>query len=265
MTYIDAIILGLIQGMTEFIPVSSSGHLVIASKLLGIDNSFTFDVLINFGTLSALIYFYKSKLKQIIGRMFSGKEWKFVLKIIVATLPAVVIGILFDYQIEKLNDYIWVVIIMLIVLGVIFILFGKPNQDANNQEVEKSATWKRSIIIGIAQAIALIPGTSRSGITTLAGLRLNLSASKAAEFSFLLAIPIITAASFKMLLSEQGRSFVIENTGVFVVGNIVSFTAGLISVSFFISLLSKRGLRDFGWYRLGLATVLIILTVTGVI
>jgi undecaprenyl-diphosphatase len=265
MTFIDAIVLGLVQGITEFIPISSTGHLVITSHLLGVGNVFTFDVLLNFGTLLALIIFYKNRIWSIIIRTFKGKEWLLLAKIIIATIPAVAAGILLKDQIEKMNEMVWVVIAMLLVIGIPMILVGKPNKNADNREIEESVGWKSTIKIGVAQAIALIPGVSRSGITILTGLMSNLSASKAAEFSFLLAIPVIAGASFKTLLMDGGIAFVRDNFTAVAVGNITSFIAGILAISFLIKFISKRGLKDFGWYRIGLALILIILGVAGII
>lgn len=265
MSFLYSIILGLIQGLTEFIPVSSSGHLVIASHLLNINNAFTFDSLLNFGTLMALVLYYKERLWSLIVRMFKGREWLLIIKIILATIPAALAGLIFDKQIERLNEIVWVVIIMLIMVAIPMIIAGKEKEAADNSEIEKSISWMRSIKVGVAQAFSLIPGVSRSGLTILAGLKSGLSAVRAAEFSFLLAIPIIAAGSFKILLSKEGLDFVSNNLGATIVGNLVSFIAGFLAVSFFINLLGKRGLKDFGWYRLGLAIVLIILLVAGII
>lgn len=258
MSIIDAIVLGLVQGITEFIPVSSSGHLVIFSHLLGVGNAFTFDVLLNFGTLLALIIFYKKLIWSITQRMFNGKEWPLVAKIIIATIPAVLIGILLKSQIEWLNGMIWVVVIMLVVIGIPMILVGKPKDNADDREIEKSVGWKATAKIGLAQILAFIPGTSRSGITILAGLRSNLSAARAAEFSFLLAIPIIAGASLKTLLSDGGVGFIKDNLAAVAVGNIASFVAGILAISFLMKLIAKRGLKDFGWYRIVLAVLLVV-------
>jgi undecaprenyl-diphosphatase len=265
MSILHALILGLVQGLTEFIPVSSSGHLVIAAHLLHINDAFTFDSLLNFGTLAALIIYFRKRIGLLLVRMFKGKEWPIIGKVILATIPAVFAGVFFDKQIAKLNDMVWVVIVMLIVVGIPMIVFGNENTHANNEEIEKSISKMTSVKVGIAQTIALIPGSSRAGLTILAGMRSNLSAKRAAEFSFLLAIPIIAGASFKILLSKEGMDFVTYNLGTTIFGNLVSFASGLIAVSFFISLLGKRGLKDFGWYRIGLAGVLIILAIAGII
>lgn len=265
MSIINAIILGLVQGLTEFIPVSSSGHLVIISHFLDIENAFTFDVLLNFGSLLALIIFYRKRLLEIVTHIFRDKEWSLALKVIVATIPAVIIGVFFKNYIEILNNMIWVVVVMLIIVGVLMIIFGDANEKADEREVERSVDWKLALKIGFAQMIALIPGTSRSGITILTGIRGNLSAARAAEFSFLLAIPIIAGASLKTLVSSEGREFISSNMGPFLVGNFVSFISGILAINFLIKLISKRGLKDFGWYRVALGLLLICLLLTNVI
>ncbi len=259
MLIINAIILGLVQGLTEFLPISSSGHLVIASHLLKLDDAFTFDVLLNFGSLLALVVYYRQRIWSIIVRIFGGKEWLLLTKVIVATIPAVVIGLLFNSQIQKLDNMIWVVIAALIIFGIPMILAGKANPDADDREIEQSVGWKLSIKTGLAQTLALIPGVSRSGITILTGLRNNLSAERAAEFSFLLAIPIITGASLKTLLSNGGMEFVKNNMAAFAIGNIVCFIAGILAINFMIKLIANKGLKYFGWYRIILAAVLIVL------
>jgi len=265
MSIIDAIVLGLVQGVTEFIPVSSSGHLVITSKLLGVGNSFTFDVLLNFGTLLALVIFYRKRIWLIITRIFNGKDWPLVAKLVVATIPAVVIGLFFNDVIEQLNGYIGIVIITLLIVGLLMIFGGRENKEADDREIEQSVGWKRTIKIGLAQMLALIPGVSRSGITILTGIRSNLSAKKAAEFSFLMAIPVTAGATFKTLLSSGGMEFIKTNFMSFAIGNIVSFAFGMIAINFLIKLISKRGLRDFGYYRIALAAVLAILLIIGLI
>jgi undecaprenyl-diphosphatase len=265
MTYIDAIILGLVQGLTEFIPVSSSGHLVIASQLLHVQNAFTFDTLLNFGTLLALVIFYRKRIWSLIVRVLKGRDWKLVGQLIAATVPAVIIGFAFSAQIEKLNNMIWVVIFMLVSVGIVMVVAGKPNPDADDEELEKSVSWPIAIKIGLIQALALIPGTSRSGVTILMGLRNNLSAARAAEFSFLLAIPVLAGGSLKTLASESGRLLIQNNTGQFIVGNLVAFASGMLAISFLLKLLGSRGLKDFGWYRIASGAVLAILLITGII
>lgn len=266
MSFLDSIILGLIQGLTEFIPVSSTGHLVIVSQLFNIEEAFTFDVLLNFGTLIALLVYYRQKIWSLLAGIFKAKDWLLISRLVIATIPAALVGVIFTKQITAMNDILWLVIIMLIAIGVLMIIFGQEKAvNLADRKSDQKISFMTSIKVGLAQALALIPGTSRSGITILAGLRSGLSAKKAAEFSFLLAIPIILGACLNTLLSSDGLDFVSHNLGAVLVGNLVSFGAGLLAVHCLISLVSKRGLKDFGWYRLGLALILIILSITGII
>ena len=265
MSIIDAIVLGLVQGLTEFIPVSSSGHLVIVSHLLGVGDAFTFDTLLNFGTLLALVIYYRKRIWSLITRVFKGKDWKLLGQLIAATIPALIAGVLFASQIEKLNNMIWVVIFMLVSIGIIMVVAGKANKDADDREIEQSVSWPIAVKIGLIQAVALIPGSSRSGVTILMGLRNNLSAARAAEFSFLLAIPILAGGSLKMLVSSKGQAFLQDNISVLLIGNLVAFISGMLAISFLLKLLGTRGLKDFGWYRIGLGGVLAILLITGII
>ncbi len=264
MSIIDAIVLGLVQGVTEFIPVSSSGHLVIASSLLGVGNSFIFDVLLNIGTLLALIIYYRKRIWSIIVRVFQGREWILIAKLVVATIPAVVIGLLLDNIIEMLNGYILVVVVTLLAIGILMILFGSENKDSDDREIEQSVGWKKTIKLGLAQMIALIPGISRSGITILTGLKSNLSAKRAAEFSFLMAIPVTAGAICKTLIGG-GVEFIKTNPLSFVIGNITSFVFGILAISFLIKLISKKGLKPFGYYRIALAIILFALVFVGLI
>jgi undecaprenyl-diphosphatase len=265
MSIINAIILGLVQGVTEFIPVSSSGHLVIVSHLLNVGDAFTFDTLLNVGSLVALIVYYRKRIWSIITRTFMGKEWLLLIKIITATIPAVIFGVLLGSQIDALNNMVWVVTLTTLIIGILMILVGKANKNADDQEIEKSVNLKTSSKIGLAQAVALIPGISRSGITILTGLRCNLSAARSAEFSFLLAIPVIAGACAKMLLSSSGFSLLTHNLVAVIIGNIICFISGMLAINFLIKLISKRGLKDFGWYRVGLSILLVVLILTNIL
>lgn len=265
MSIFNAIVLGLIQGVTEFAPVSSSGHLVIFNHLLNAGNAFTFDVLLNFGTLFALIIFYRKRIVSIIQRFFKPQGWVLVVKVIMATIPAVAVGLLMRDQIEVLNGWIWLVIAMQVLVGIPMIIIGRQNKDCDDREMEQSVGWKTSLKIGLMQMLALIPGVSRSGITILTGLRLNLSAARAAEFSFLMAIPVLAGGATKTLLSSEGQEFITNNMATFIVGNIFAFIAGMLVINFLIKWIAKRGLKDFGWYRICLAAVLSCLLIFNII
>lgn len=263
MSIISAIILGLVQGLTEFIPVSSSGHLVLTQRFLGV-NSFTFDVLLNFGTLLALVVFYRKRIWQIVTDIIVKRRIELAAKLLAATIPTVCVGLLLADSIEKFNENVILVCIMLALVGALMIWFGHERDDAAIGKINH-VSWRSTAVIALAQACALIPGTSRSGITILAGLREKLSAKAAAEFSFMLAIPTILGASLKTLVSHEGRAFVVHHPLPVLVGNIVSFAAGMVAIRFLIDLLSRKGLRAFGFYRIGLASVLAVLLLFKVI
>lgn len=262
MSVLVTIILGLVQGLTEFIPVSSSGHLVIASALLrtndDVSEAFIFSVLLNFGTLLALVVFYWQRLLRIASGIIRERQFSLVGKLLVATIPAVLVGLLLGNILEKLDTQIVPVALMLLALGIIMIIAGRPNREATDAALER-IPLPTFLWVGLMQAVALMPGTSRSGITILTGLKWGLSAERAAELSFMLAIPTIFGAALKVLLSDEGRSYVVVHWQMVLLGNVVSFLSGYIAIRFLINLVNKHGLVPFGWYRIALAAVLILL------
>jgi undecaprenyl-diphosphatase len=258
MDIIDAVVLGLVQGLAEFIPVSSSGHLIVASELFGLDSSFEFDVLLNIGTVLALIWYFRVK----IAGLFKGTlttQKGLILALIVGTIPTALVGGLYT----DFFDQSWVrsaqtAAVMLISVGLIMVwLDSRANGERDLAKVDISD----GLGSGLAQVLALIPGTSRSGITIIAGRWRGLNYQTAAEFSFLLGVPILTGAVVRVLLDTEGRSFVSEHTAEFLLGNVMSFAAGLWAVSFMIGWLGRHSLKPFGWYRIGLGLLVLILTV----
>jgi undecaprenyl-diphosphatase len=261
MHWLTVIILGFVQGVTEFIPVSSSGHLVIAQHLLGNSSSFELDVLLNFGTLLALVIYFRKRIFGIISDVFIRRDFHLVFKLIVATIPALAVGFLFQGFIENSLQGPWIVVIMLTVVGVLMIMSKnwQPKKAlAVNNDLHK-ASYKHSLLIGLAQCVSLISGTSRSGSTILAALKLGYSKEKAAEWSFLMGIPIILGASLKILAGHKGMDYVQTYPLEFLVANVVSFISGMAAIHYLMKLLQQKGLYWFGWYRLALAVVLIIL------
>jgi undecaprenyl-diphosphatase len=195
---------------------------------------------------------------------FEHKKWHILGLLFIATIPAVCIGFVFGDTISRFGQSVWIVVIALIVVGALMIVYGNERKEKVITADEKISK-KQALTIGIAQAIALIPGVSRSGITILSGLRLGFSTKLAADFSFLLAIPIIFGASMRVLLSDEGLAFVQEDFGLFLAGNIASFLFGALAISTLLKYLRNHGLAIFGWYRIGLALVLSALLLTGVI
>lgn len=253
LSLLEAIILGLVQGATEFLPISSTGHLVLVDKVLGFDSSFEFDVLLNIGTILALIIYYRKTIFDLISNCKSNL--KIFSLIVVATIPAVIIGFIWSDLIENKLQSAWVVVFMLIFIGLLMI--WSPTK-SKGKSVDKLSVVE-SAKIGLAQALALIPGTSRSGITILAGQSQGLNSIESARFSFLMAIPVISGATLKVALSGDGRSFIASNPTQLLFGNLASFLAGLLAVNFLIDILGKKGLKPFGWYRICLGIVLAVL------
>lgn len=260
MNGLDAIILGAVQGFTEFIPVSSSGHLILAEKFLGLNGNFTFDVLLNFGTLLALFIFFRGRIFNILHQIFVERNLHYLFVLVVGVLPVAVIGLLFNDQLKSLDRYTWLVTLMLFVVGLPMILIGREDRKPRVR-VDSDATYKDALVIGGIQLFALIPGVSRSGSTILAGLRRGFSAQAAADFSFLMAVPTILGASLHTLISHDGQSFISNHLGLFLLGNFVSFICGALAIETLLRFLRKHGLRVFGYYRVGLAVILTLLMI----
>ena len=249
MGIIEAIILGIIQGLTEFLPVSSSGHLELAKFILGDDalpkESLTFTVILHFATaLSTLIIFRKEVLQIFIGLFqFSwNDETKFSLKIIISMVPAVIIGLLFEEQLEYFfSGQILLVGAMLLVTAVLLVLADK----AKTTDVKTS--YKSALIIGIAQAIAMLPGISRSGATISTSVLLKIDRTQAARFSFLMVVPLIVGKIAKDLL---GGDLVVESAEVFpmFIGFVAAFLSGLLACKWMLALVKKSKLYYFSIY-----------------
>lgn len=243
MTLIQAIILGIVQGITEFLPISSSGHLVLGETLfnLDVDGLKDFDVVVHVGSLLAiLIYFWRDLLKT--------KYWPWL---ILGTVPAVIVGFTLEDQIDAIFRSALSVGIVMLIMGAIFCIperFGKTG---------KKLTWLNVILIGFAQALALIPGVSRSGSTIFTGTMLGLKREEAARFSFMLGSIAIAGAG---LLTALDLTEISIGTGTLAAGFIASFAAGLASVTWLMRFLRKHSLRTFGIYLILIGGVTIIVT-----
>jgi undecaprenyl-diphosphatase len=255
MTWIDMVILAIVQGITEFLPISSTGHMIIAQSLLGVESSDfvkAFIVNIQFGTiLSVLILYWR--------RFFQSVD--FYLKLFVAFIPAAIIGFLFSNYIDALLENVIVVAFSLLAGGVILLFadkwFHKP--DENNQTV----SFPKALKIGLFQCIAMIPGISRSAATIIGGMTQKLTRKNAAEFSFFLAVPTMFAASaFKLFKTYQ--CFNSHNIKLLIGGNIIAFIIGAIAIKSFIAYLTKYGFRAFGYYRIIVGLIILGLWAFGV-
>ena len=254
MSYIEAFILALIQGLTEFLPISSSAHLILPSAILGWeDQGLAFDVAVHVGTLAAVVIYFRkeviSLLSAFLGSIFKGersKEAKLAWMIVLATIPACVFGLLMKDIIELYLRSAWVIATTTIVFGLLLWYVDKHSKLADD---EYQADWKKALFIGIAQALAMIPGTSRSGATITAALYLGFTREAAARFSFLMSIPIITLAGgyLGLKLVTSGEPV---HVGFLLTGIVTSFISAYICIHFFLKMISRMGMTPFVIYRL---------------
>jgi undecaprenyl-diphosphatase len=259
MSIFQAIILAIIEGLTEFLPVSSTGHMIIGSSVLGIaENPFVknYTVIIQFGAiLSVLVLYWKRFLKS----------FDFYVKLLVAFIPAAIIGFLASDYIDMLLENVIVVAITLL-LGGIFLLFVDKIFEQNEKKPDSEPNLKSAFIIGVFQVIAMIPGVSRSAATIIGGLTQKLTRKAAAEFSFFLAVPTMFAAtSYKLLKIYQSETgFTSHDIQVLAVGNIVAFVVALLAIKLFIGFLTKHGFKVFGWYRIVVGLVILGMYFAGI-
>ena len=254
MSYFEAFILALIQGLTEFLPISSSAHLILPSAVLGWeDQGLAFDVAVHVGTLAAVMIYFRSEvvslLSAFLASIFKGdrsKEAKLAWMIILATIPACVFGLLMKDFIELYLRSAWVIATTTIVFG---LLLWYVDKYSSLEDDEYQADWKKALFIGVAQALAMIPGTSRSGATITAALYLGFTREAAARFSFLMSIPIILLAGGYLGLKLVSSGDPIH-LGVLLTGIVTSFISAYVCIHFFLKLISRMGMTPFVIYRL---------------
>ncbi len=250
MNYLYAIILGMVEGITEFLPISSTGHLILTSKILSIEQTeFTksFEIIIQMGAIFSIILIYFKKLIS---------DIKLIKILIVAFLPSAIMGFLFSDFIKTYLFNYFIVCSMLIIWGVVFIVVEKLFE--NRKVFREGIDYKTALLIGLFQCFALIPGTSRSGATIVGGMLLGLNRRDATEFSFLLSVPTIVSASFYDMYKEKEILFG-SNFGILVVGFITSFIFAYISVKWLLNFVSKHSLIVFGIYRIFVGIIFILL------
>ncbi|OGF27606.1 undecaprenyl-diphosphatase UppP [Candidatus Falkowbacteria bacterium RIFOXYB2_FULL_47_14] len=263
MMYINAIIFGIVQGITEFLPVSSSGHLVVLHELIAlpIDNEAVFDVTLHLATLFAVIYFLRVEVWRLITgwiRSLGGEkndDGRLAWLIILATIPAALVGAVFDDYIENVLRSPWLVIVMLTVVGSLFIIFEKYSRRVK----EYTALNARQVFfIGCAQALALIPGTSRSGITIIAGLGAGLQREASIRFSFILSIPIIAGAAVKKIPHLFNAGLNESESTVLAIAFVFAFFTAVLVIKYFLRFARNHSLNIFAFYRFILAAILIV-------
>lgn len=261
MSWLDAILLAIVEGLTEFLPVSSTGHMIMVSSWLGIAHepfTKTFTVAIQFGAiLSVVVLYWKRFFRSI----------QFYIRLFVAFLPAAAAGLLFEEKIDALLERVDVVGYMLIAGGIFFLFLDKifkPVIPSTTDEPEHITYWQ-ALNIGLFQIIAMIPGVSRSAATIIGGLSQRLTRKTAAEFSFFLAVPTMFAAtSYKLFkFYRDGNAFGTEEVNLLIIGNVVAFIVALIAIRSFIAYLTKYGFRVFGYYRIVAGAVVLLLYYLG--
>ncbi len=259
MSILHTIILGIVEGLTEFLPISSTGHMIIVQKLLNIESSEfvkAFTVNIQFGAILSVVVLYWKRFFQ---------TFDFYWKLLIAVIPALVIGFLFSEKIDSLLENVTVVAVMLVLGGVLMLFVDKwfeyPDKD---QEMD----WKRALKIGFMQCIAMIPGVSRSMASIVGGMTTKLTRKNAAEFSFFLAVPTMAAASgyklLKLFMDPAGKAMLSDNLKELLLGNVVAFVVAMVAIKFFISFLTKYGFKAFGYYRIAVGAAILILLMLGV-
>ena len=275
---IKAILFGIVEGITEWLPVSSTGHMILLNEFIKMDVSEEFWemflVVIQLGAILAVVIlfwnkifpFNLSKKAREEGKINKPEIWMLWAKIIVACLPAAVIGILFDDVFDALFYNGTCVAIALIVFGIGFIIIENHNKGKEAKITELSQIdFKTALLIGVFQLLAAIfPGTSRSGATILGGLLIGVSRTVAAEFTFFLAIPVMFGASLLKIL-KFGLSFTSMEAAILLIGMVVAFVVSIVVIKFLLGYIRKNDFKIFGWYRIILGIIVIIATVTGVI
>lgn len=262
MNTVQSIIIGIVEGLTEFIPVSSTGHMIITEKILHItENDFSkaFTVAIQLGAILAVVVLYRKK-------FLDFKNWQFYAKIAVGVVPALLLGFLFSKKIDALLESSTTVAISLLAGGIILLfidkLFKNPTIDK-----EENISFLKAILIGTWQCIAMIPGVSRSAASIIGGMQQKLTRNAAAEFSFFLAVPTMLAATCYKLFKyyQDYGGFTADEVKQLTIGNIVAFIVAVLAIKFFIGFLKKHGFKVWGYYRIIVGIVLLILIFTGYI
>lgn len=272
----ETIIIAIVEGLTEFLPVSSTGHMIITQNVLGVESTefvkaFTF--IIQFGAILSVVVLYWKRFFRLNHtpapedatplKKFLHK-YDFYWKLFVAFIPAAVLGLLFSDAIDAMLEKVEVVAVTLI-LGGVFMLFCDRIFNKGSEKTE--LTEKRAFWIGMFQCISMIPGVSRSMATIVGGMAQKLTRKAAAEFSFFLAVPTMFAATlFKMLklfMEPEGMEVLTNNMGTLIIGNIVAFIVAMLAIKFFISFVTKYGFKAFGWYRIVVGGAILIMLLTG--
>ncbi|WP_353079585.1 undecaprenyl-diphosphate phosphatase [Flavobacterium sp.] len=262
MDLLQAIIIAIIEGITEYLPVSSTGHMIFASSYFGIEKEEfvkLFQVSIQFGAILAVVVLYWKK-------FFDFSKLQFFIKLACAVVPALILGKLFDDKIEAVLEHPTPIAIVLIIGGIILLFVDRFFKNPTIHK-EEDITIKKAVTIGFWQCLAMMPGTSRSAASIIGGMQQGLSRQAAAEFSFFLAVPTMLAVTcYSVFLKTYDKSglkgFELilkteDNTKMFIIGNLVAFVVAVLAIKFFIEIIKKYGFKPWGWYRI-IAGILLI-------
>ena len=275
MDFLETIIIAIVEGLTEFLPVSSTGHMIITQSVLGVESTpfvRAFTVIIQFGAILSVVCLYWKRFFRLNRTPLPGNPsalrrflhtYDFYWKLLVAFIPAAVFGLALGDWIDTLLENVVVVAVML-VIGGIFMLFCDRIFNKGSDQTE--LTEKRAFYIGLFQCIAMIPGVSRSMATIVGGMAQKLTRKDAAEFSFFLAVPTMFAATaYKMLklFMDGGMEIIMNNLTALIIGNVVAFIVALLAIKFFISFVTKYGFKAFGWYRIIVGGVILVMLLMG--
>lgn len=290
MSTLEAIIVAIVEGLTEFLPVSSTGHMIITQALMGIESTpfvKAFTIIIQLGAILSVVVLYWKRFfklapikvfdKQAVAGVSGGRKiwiytkrfiqkYDFYWKLFIALLPAAFLGLLLDDYIDALLGNVLVVSVMLVIGGVVMLFvdrwFNKPS-------IDQKMSWQRALKVGFFQTIAMIPGVSRSFATIVGGMSTKLTRRNAAEFSFFLAVPTMAAAAgysvMKLIKDPANAVMLKENLSVLIIGNVVAFIVALGAIKFFIDFLTRYGFKAFGWYRIIVGLILIGLLFNGTV
>ena len=264
---IDIIILGIIQGIAEFLPISSSAHLIIFRDIFGIGANIgsnielTFDLALHFGTLLAIIiFFFNDLFKILVEGLTKGvktKDGKLFWYLILATIPAGLVGVLFEDVVDSFfRKQLWLIAIALIGMGIIIYIVDKKSKISINI---KEMKWYQALIVGCAQVFALIPGFSRSGTTITASRFLGLDREDSAKFSFYLSVPVVAGASLLSLIKDDTLNIILDNLMIFGTGILISFITGLLCISFLLKYIKKNDFKIFMIYRIILGILVLFI------
>jgi undecaprenyl-diphosphatase len=255
---LSALAMGVLEGLTEFLPISSTGHLILLGELIGFKGppGKVFEISIQLGAILAVIWYFRDTLiGLLVGMWHPGRPRYYVINLVLAFLPAVLIGLTLHKTITEALFNPWVVSVALIVGGIAIILIERMRPAPNIHSVPEIGPLA-ALIIGFGQALAMIPGTSRSGATIITALLLGVDRRTAAEFSFILAIPTMLAATAYSLLKVRSEISA-DGLGQIGVGFVAAFVVALLTVRWVLAVITRIGFTPFGWYRIGLGTLML--------